>query len=191
MFDLCHCQLSWFGFEMDRWWPSRQILVCFFFNLHQKLKKNTPKWQSKVAGIFTSGRRDKTFTGIISRMLPLKWAELPLNTPLAPPSGKPINPAQGFRNINWETEYPKHKNLINCNSSIVALTTLHTAVPLFTQITSLHNTFTTNNNISMVRGHLTHLWRDPELPRFGPWTWDRPPPQQQVSVCVCICVYVA
>ena len=45
----------------------------------------------------------------LSLMLPLKWAELPLNTPLAPPLGKPINPAQGFQNINWETEYQNTK----------------------------------------------------------------------------------
>ena len=30
------------------------------------------------------------------------------------------------------------------------------AVPLFTQIMSIHNTFATKNDISIVRGHLTH-----------------------------------
>ena len=42
----------------------------------------------------------------------------------------------------------------------MALTTLHMAVPLFTQNTSIPHTFTLNHNISIVRGQLTH-WSAP------------------------------
>ena len=206
------CLLSGFGYEMDRWWPSRQILVWwfFFFFIRPKPKKNTHRWQTKTeekypqvakknGGNIYNRMKSNIFTEItaatgtytpLNRMPPLKWAKYPL----APPSGKPINLAQVLRNINWESEYQKHKNPIDFNTSIVALTTLHTAVPLFTQITSIHNTLNTNNNISIVRGHLTQ--RHPAL--FMTWSGTssaRPMNPRQTSattaseqhVCMCVC----
>ena len=147
---------------------SANFSMVIFFLLTPKPKKNIHRWQSKVAGIFTTGRREKYLQNsqrqvgptCLSAECPAQVSWAPFKYPLGPSLGQNNEPSTGVSKHKQGNRIPKHKNPINFHSSIVALTTFNMAMQLFTQNTSIHNTFHTNNNISIVHGHLTH-WSAP------------------------------